>query len=91
MTEQQIINKKWTIQILFHLRNHNKQLSYKKIKQQLNIPNSTLAIRLTELTKYKYLDKFIYGSVSKPHYTEYKITNLGIQYINSVFSFVTYD
>jgi len=78
-----IINKKWTLQILFLLNDSN-QHSYKSIKHFLNIPNSTLALRLTELTKHNYLTKYIYGSTSMPHLTEYKITDTGLDSINNI-------
>ena len=80
---QKITTKKWTIPILFILRNNN-QLSYRKIKYISQIPNSTLSLRLNELVKYKYLEKFIFGSISKPHYTEYKITEFGLDCLNKL-------
>ena len=76
------INKKWVIQILFLVC--NKQVSYKNIKNILSIPNSTLTKRVNELTQIGYVEKFIYGSISKPHYTEYKITQKGLDVINSM-------
>lgn len=81
--EHKIINKKWMLQILIILST-NKKLSYRKIKNTLNIPNSTLALRVNELTKYNYLQKFVYGSITKPHYTEYAITEFGLDYINNI-------
>jgi len=83
LTKQKIPNRKWAIQILFILYNKNK-LSYRKIKTILQIPNSTLSLRLNELTKIDYLQKFVYGSINKPHYTEYQITDFGLNYINSL-------
>jgi len=80
---QKIINKKWTLPILFILQG-NKQLSYKKIKTILNIPNSTVSLRLNDLVECKYIEKFIYGSISKPHYTEYQITKFGLDYLNNL-------
>lgn len=84
-----IINKKWTILILFILYNKKKK-SYKSIKNILQIPNSTLALRLNELVQCKYINKFIYGSINKPHYTDYEITNLGLDYINNMLSTINY-
>jgi len=84
--QYKIINKKWSFQLLVILYTKQK-LSYKTIKTVLQIPNSTLALRLEELVKYKYLQKYIYGSVSKPHYTEYEITQVGLDYINNLFNF----
>lgn len=78
-----LINKKWSLQILFFLKN-KQNISYRNIKNKLQIPNSTLSIRLTELTNHKYIEKSVYGSVSKPHYTDYKITNIGLECINSL-------
>jgi len=82
--EQKIINQKWSIGILILLSN-NKKHSYRSIKHT-GIPNSTLSLRLNELVKNKYIEKFIYGSISKPHYTEYKITSFGLDYINNMFT-----
>lgn len=82
-----IINKKWVIYILFTLQNRQK-VSYSSIQNILQIPKSTLNRRLNELVKYKYLQKYVYGSVSKPHYTEYQITNLGLNCINNLISMI---
>lgn len=79
----EIINKKWSIQILIFLSSKEK-VSYKSLKNILHIPNSTLSLRLGELTQLNYLQKFIYGSISKPHYTEYQITKFGLDVINSI-------
>jgi len=77
------INKKWAICILFFLCD-SKNKSYKSIKNILQIPNTTLAIRLNDLVSHGYIEKFVYGSINKPHYTDYKITSLGLEYINSL-------
>lgn len=76
-----MLNQKWVLQILFITCT---QKSYRSIRTTLGIPNSTLSVRLTELVKFGYLEKFIYGSVSKPHYTEYVITELGLKCINKL-------
>jgi len=85
MSEQiyEIVNKKWVLQILFALQGQQK-ISYKLIKIILHIPKTTLNRRLNELVKYKYLIKYTYGSVNKPHYTEYQISKLGLNHINNV-------
>lgn len=83
LTQSKIVNKKWAIQILFMLSS-NQKFSYKSIKYILHIPNSTVSLRLNELTENNYIQKFIYGSKSKPHYTDYQITDFGLDYINSV-------
>lgn len=83
INEYKIITQKWSVQILFILYS-NKKISYKKIKNILQIPNSTLSLRVNELTKYNYLKKFVYGSVRKPHYTEYQITEFGLDYLNNI-------
>ncbi len=75
------VNQKWVLQILFITCT---QKSYRNIRLTLGIPNSTLSIRLAELVKFDYLEKFIYGSVSKPHYTEYVITKLGRKYLDDL-------
>jgi len=81
--EYKLINKKWVIQILFVLQKEQK-VSYKSIKNIIQIPKTTLNRRLFELTKYQYIEKYVYGSISKPHHTEYKITNLGLHNINNM-------
>jgi len=83
-----IINRKWVIQILFLVC--DKKVSYKNIKNMLSIPNSTLTKRVNELTQIGYVEKFIYGSVSKPHYTEYKITQNGLDIINNMLNNTTH-
>ena len=83
-----VINRKWVIQILFLVS--DKQVSYKNIKNILSIPNSTLTKRVNELTRVGYIEKFIYGSVSKPHCTEYKITQNGLNIINNMLDDTTY-
>jgi len=80
-----ILNQKWVIFILLSLRKGDK-ISYKKISQISQIPTSTLSIKLKQLIKYKFVEKFVYGSVSKPHNVDYKITDLGIKRINNLFS-----
>lgn len=81
--EQKTIIKKWVIQILSMLYNEQ-EFNYTNIKNNLKIPNTTLSIRLRQLVEIKYLEKFIYGSIRKPHNTTYKITDLGLEYINSI-------
>jgi len=81
--EHKIITKQWMIFILISLRK-NKMLSYKQISQISQIATSTLSPKLKELVKYKFIEKYEYGSVSKPHRTEYQITNLGINVLNDV-------
>lgn len=83
-----IINRKWVIQILCLVS--DKQVSYKNIKNILSIPNSTLTKRVNELTQIGYVEKFIYGSISKPHYTEYKITRIGLDIINNMLDNTTH-
>lgn len=78
-----IINKKWTFQILLLLK-ENQKYSYNSIHTILHIPTSTLDLRLNELIKYKLVEKFIYGSIRKPHYTDYKITQFGVNNINTI-------
>lgn len=85
LQEHRIVTQKWIILILFVCKT-NQKISYSSFKNILNIPNSTLIIKLNELVKYKYLQKFIYGSVSKPHYTEYQITPFGLDTINKLLS-----
>lgn len=81
--EYKTINQKWAIFILIALRK-GERFSYKKIAQTSQIPTSTLSIRLRELIKYKFLEKFVYGSISKPHNVDYKITDFGLEYLNNV-------
>jgi len=81
--EYKLITKQWIIFILITLRK-NQKLSYKKIAQMSQIPTSTLSIKLKELVKYKFIEKFVYGSISKPHNVDYKITDLGISCLNNV-------
>lgn len=78
-----IINKKWVIQILLLLQN-GKRYSYRKIKDKTEIPNSTLALRVVELEKYNFITRYVYGSKSKPHYTNYEITQIGLNHLNSL-------
>jgi len=78
-----IINKKWSIQILFVLFSGTK-ISYKSLKNILSIPNSTLSLRVNELVKIRYIERYVYGSTSKPHNTDYKITQIGLNYINNL-------
>lgn len=80
--EQEIFFKKWTFKILFMLSDE-KKYSYRKIKAVISIPNSTFTIRLKELVKYKLIEKYVYGNISMPHYTDYKITKFGLDYINN--------
>jgi len=80
-----LIYEKWVIFILLSLRKETR-ISYKKISQISQIPTSTLSIKLKELIKQKLVEKFVYGSVSKPHNVDYKITGLGIECINNLFS-----
>jgi len=81
--EHKIIKKKWIIFILILLQK-NQKLSYKQISQFLHIASSSLSPKLNELVKYKFIEKFVYGSISKPHHTEYSITELGLQMLNDV-------
>jgi len=81
--EYKLITKQWMIFILITLKKEDR-ISYKKIAQRSQIPTSTLSIKLKELVKYRFIEKFIYGSVSKPHNVDYKITNLGIDCLNNV-------
>ena len=81
--EYKVINQKWAIFILIALHK-GERFSYKKITQTSQIPTSTLSMRLKELVNYKFLEKFVYGSVSKPHNVDYKITDFGLQYLNNV-------
>ncbi len=78
-------NKKWAIQILLLLHGNN-PVRYKQIKQLLHISDSSLSRMLKELTKEKYITKFTFGSIRKPHHTEYEITNLAVEYINNLLS-----
>ncbi len=80
--EEKTINLKWAIKILSILRDGTRH-SYKSIKKR-GIPNSTLTLRVNELTKYRFIEKFIYGSKSKPYYSDYKITKFGLDYLNSI-------
>lgn len=80
--EQKIINQKWSIKILIILHDQ-KRHSYRSIKN-IGIPNSTLSLRVNELTKYRFVEKYIYGSRSKPYYSDYKITEFGLDYLNSI-------
>ena len=84
-TQYKLITKQWMIFILISLRNQQR-MSYKKIAQISQIPTSTLSVKLKELTKYGYVEKFVYGSTRKPHNTDYKITELGINCLNNVLS-----
>lgn len=85
--QQLTLNKKWVIQILFVLYDKNKY-SYKNLKNIISIPNSTLSLRVNEMVKYGYLKRFVYGSISKPHYTEYKITDLGLEYVDNLLGYM---
>jgi len=80
---KKLVNKKWVVQILFTLHNRQK-LSYKLLKNTLCIPNATMAIRLDEMVKLRYLERFVYGSISKPHYTDYQITDFGVRYVDEM-------
>lgn len=81
--DYKLITKQWMIFILITLRK-NQRISYKKIAQISQIPTSTLSIKLRELVKYRFVEKFVYGSISKPHNVDYKITVLGLDCLNSV-------
>jgi len=81
--EHELVNQKWTIFILIALRKKQK-ISYKKISQISQIPTSTLSIRLKELIKYKFVEKFVYGYKRMPHNVDYKITDFGIDYLNNL-------
>lgn len=81
--EYKLITKQWMIFILITLRKEQR-MSYKKIAQTSQIPTSTLSVKLKELLKYRFVEKFIYGSISKPHNVDYKITELGIICLNNV-------
>lgn len=81
LQESKLLNKKWILQILFLLQN-NQKVSYKLLRKTLQIPNSTLILRVNELVKYKYLNKFIYGSKSKPYYSDYQISQFGLDQLN---------
>lgn len=83
--EYKLVTKQWMIFILITLRNQQR-MSYKKIAQISQIPTSTLSVKLRELINYKFIEKFVYGSVRKPHNTDYKITDLGINCLNNVLS-----
>jgi len=78
-----LITKRWMIFILITLRKEQR-ISYKKIAQTSQIPTSTLSIKLKELVKYRLVERFVYGSISKPHNVDYKITELGASCLNSV-------
>ncbi len=81
---QKIITQKWALYILLILSN-KKRHSYKSIKNKLGIPNSTLSLRVVELTKYKFIHRYVYGSTTKPHYTDYEITKFGLDYLNNTY------
>jgi len=81
--QYKLITKQWMIFILITLRNQQR-ISYKKIAQTSQIPTSTLSVKLRELVKYRFVEKFVYGSIRKPHNTDYKITDLGIDCLNNV-------
>lgn len=81
--EYKLITKQWIIFILITLRNQQR-MSYKKIAQISQIPTSTLSVKLRELAKHGYVEKFVYGSARKPHNTDYKITDLGINCLNKI-------
>ncbi len=81
--EYKLITKQWMIFILITLRK-KQRLSYKKIAQTSQIPTSTLSIKLKELIKYRFIEKFVYGSIRKPHNVDYKITELGMSCLNNV-------
>ena len=83
VVEYKIITQKWAFFILIALR-RNKKYSYKKIAQKSEIPTSTLDIRLAELVKYKFIEKFVYGSIRGPHNVDYKISNFGLKYLNDL-------
>lgn len=83
--EQKTIIQKWAIPIMFVLYNEQK-FSYNKLRGMLDIPNSTLSLRLNELIKYKFIEKFIYGNPRGPHYTDYQISDFGLKYINNLIS-----
>jgi len=80
--EQKTIYQKWAVHILFVLYGKQK-MSYRKIKNMLNIPTSTLSLRLNQLIRYKFIEKFVYGNSRGPHYVEYQITDFGMKYLNS--------
>jgi len=82
--EQKVMNKKWVLQILILLQN-NDEVSYRNIHKFLKIPTSTLTDRLRELVECKFIEKHVYGNVRGPHYTDYKITEFGLHYINNLF------
>lgn len=79
--QNKIITQKWTLFILISLRKRER-ISYKKISQISQIPTSTLSIRLSELVQCNFIEKFVYGSIRKPHNTDYTITDFGIDYLN---------
>ena len=81
--ERKTINQKWAIFILIVLRTE-KKYSYKKIAKLSQIPTSTLSIRLRHLVKYKFIEKFVYGSIRAPHNVDYKITEFGMKYLNNI-------
>lgn len=81
---RKVITQKWALHILFILSD-KKRHSYKSIKNNLVIPNSTLSLRVVELTKYKFIQRYIYGSVTKPYYTDYEITEFGLNYLNDMY------
>lgn len=82
---QKVITQKWGLHILLVLSD-KKRHSYKSIKKILNIPNSTLSLRVVELTKYKFIQRYVYGSITKPYYTDYKITEFGLNYLNDMYT-----
>jgi len=81
--EYKMVTKQWIIFILIALRKGNR-ISYKNISIISQIPTATLSVKLRELIKYKYVEKFVYGSIRKPHNTDYKITNLGLSVLNGI-------
>jgi DNA-binding HxlR family transcriptional regulator len=84
--EYKLITKQWMIFILITLRKEQR-ISYRKIANTSQIPTSTLSIKLKELVKYRFIEKFVYGSVSKPHNVDYKITEFGMNCLNNVLSY----
>jgi len=87
--KEKILGKQWAFSILLFLYGRE-NVTYRQIKKSVQISDTSLCRRLNELVKYKYLEKFVYGSISKPHYTEYKITDFAIKYINSLLECKTY-
>lgn len=82
---KKLLKKKYIICILFYLAN-KKEISYGEIKDTLQIPNATLAIRLGELVSCNLLEKFTYGETNRPHNTGYLLPTPRLDYINTVFS-----